>query len=404
MKNISAQLKAHLALETTTLCTLWTVIRPDGLIFGFTDLSQDVKYNSLVYSASSGHIPSNIKTSGALNVDNLEVTANLGGIATAFTDVLNSSALTDVDVQAGLWDYSTVQICMVNYMDLSMGDLKLRKGKLGQIKTGRLQFIAELRGLNQNLQQNIGRIFGPACSTNLGTTKCGINLALYTFNGSVTQKIDQHSWVDSSLNQTQAVIQKPIQNIAAANPTIIQCNAHGLSTGVQISFSGITGNMNGINGFTGVIGYIDANTFSVSLDSTVFLDIQSGTNPIVYHNTSYSNGFNTTFIGSWNTGGGTYIGNGLVTVAVQSEYFQGGLVTWLTGLNRGLKMEVKSYRPNYVYLAQQMGYQIMLGDTYTISAGCDLLASTCNTRFNNIVNFRGFNLVPGQDLLTSGKL
>ena len=205
-------------------------------------------------------------------------------------------------------------------------------------------------------------------------------------------------------NQTQATIQKAIQNIAAGTTTIIQANAHGFSSGSQVSFSGITGSMSCLNGFTGTVTFISANVFSINFDSSIYLQIQAGSNPLVYLNTSYSNNFNTTFDGAnFNTNGGAYIGGGLATLAVTSEFFQGGLVTWLTGLNAGLKMEVKSYRPNYVFIAQQMGSEIKIGDTYKISAGCDLQASTCHNRFNNIARFRGFNIVPGQDALISGK-
>ena len=41
----------------------------------------------------------------------------------------------------------------------------------------------------------------------------------------------------------------------------------------------------------------------------------------------------------------------------------------------------------------------MLGDTYTIVAGCDKTAATCKARYANLVNFRGEPFIPGTDAI-----
>lgn len=413
MKNISAALKAHLQQEVTTLCTCWKVTRTDGLIFGFTDCATNVIFENIIYSASTGQNSSNIKTTAALNVDNLDVVGNLGNVENSFNDVIDAPFLTEEDIRAGLWDLAAIEIFMVNYNDLSMGKLILRKGTLGEIKTGRSQFTAELRGMTQPLQQFIGRLFTPSCDANLGDSRCKININAvdefgnfkYKANGSVVSKLSQHGWIDSSLTQTNSTQVSSIQNIAADdNVTIIQSNNHGFTAGTVVTLSGITGAMSGLNGLTVVISYIDINTFSFSFDSSVFLYLIPGSNPQKFENSSYSNKFVAKYEnGTWNTDGGNYIGGGSVALSVPSEFFQGGLVTWTSGLNIGLKMEVKNYYPGYVFLVSQMPYEIVDGDTYVITAGCDKRDITCNARFNNIINFRGFNLVPGNDRLMSGQ-
>ena len=40
-----------------------------------------------------------------------------------------------------------------------------------------------------------------------------------------------------------------------------------------------------------------------------------------------------------------------------------------------------------------------VGDIFTITVGCKQDATTCNSKFSNIANFRGFNLIPGPDML-----
>jgi uncharacterized phage protein (TIGR02218 family) len=42
---------------------------------------------------------------------------------------------------------------------------------------------------------------------------------------------------------------------------------------------------------------------------------------------------------------------------------------------------------------------IAMSDTFTIRAGCDKRIATCGTKFANVVNFRGFPNIPGQDVV-----
>ena len=41
------------------------------------------------------------------------------------------------------------------------------------------------------------------------------------------------------------------------------------------------------------------------------------------------------------------------------------------------------------------------GDAFIVTAGCDKLFATCRDRFANVVNFRGFPHIPGNDFVTS---
>ena len=40
---------------------------------------------------------------------------------------------------------------------------------------------------------------------------------------------------------------------------------------------------------------------------------------------------------------------------------------------------------------------IAVGDDFVVRAGCDKRLETCRDRFANVVNFRGFPHIPGQD-------
>jgi len=90
------------------------------------------------------------------------------------------------------------------------------------------------------------------------------------------------------------------------------------------------------------------------------------------------------------------------TLNQEAGYFAGGEVKWLSGNNLGARMEVKEFVNSVVTLVLPMGRDIELGDKFSIIAGCDKTKECCISKFNNIINFRGFPDVPGIDqLLTS---
>jgi uncharacterized phage protein (TIGR02218 family) len=82
------------------------------------------------------------------------------------------------------------------------------------------------------------------------------------------------------------------------------------------------------------------------------------------------------------------------------DYFGAGLITWTVGLNSGLVMEVRDYTQSggVFMLALPMPYTVQVGDTYSLIPGCRKRGLIdCKTKYNNIVNFRGFPNVPGND-------
>ncbi len=82
-----------------------------------------------------------------------------------------------------------------------------------------------------------------------------------------------------------------------------------------------------------------------------------------------------------------------------NDHFNGGLLTWTSGNNNQLKMEVKDFNGanGEFTLYQAMPKPIQVGDTYSVYRGCDKTLATCKNIFNNVVNFRGEPHVPGRD-------
>ncbi|RTL76193.1 MAG: DUF2163 domain-containing protein [Bradyrhizobiaceae bacterium] len=103
---------------------------------------------------------------------------------------------------------------------------------------------------------------------------------------------------------------------------------------------------------------------------------------------------------------------GVSAIAVESlegfseGIFTAGCLTWTSGANSGLAVEIKEHRlgGGEVQLAlwQAMSEIIAIGDAFTITAGCDKRFETCRDRFANSINFRGFPHIPGNDFVIAG--
>lgn len=81
-----------------------------------------------------------------------------------------------------------------------------------------------------------------------------------------------------------------------------------------------------------------------------------------------------------------------------SGLYNFGKITFTSGANSGLSMEVKEFLSGgRIVLALPMPYSIAASDGYNMTQGCDKTLSTCFGQYNNVANFRGEPHVPGLD-------
>jgi uncharacterized phage protein (TIGR02218 family) len=96
-----------------------------------------------------------------------------------------------------------------------------------------------------------------------------------------------------------------------------------------------------------------------------------------------------------------FTGSGLSDFA--DGWFTGGRLTFTSGANEGDAMEVKRHRvvggAVIIELWQAMAMAVAPDDTFVVTAGCDKRFATCRDRFDNVLNFRGFPHIPGNDFL-----
>ena len=250
-------------------------------MLGFTDHDRDLSIDGTTYKAATGFTATAIEDQLGLAVSSLDVDG-----------ALSSAAITEDDLNAGLYDDASVTIMRVNWQAVSQRVI-LRAGFLGNVTRGETAFSAELRGLAARLDQTAGRLFQRTCAWELGDSRCGVDLDAPAHHGSET--------------------------------------------------------------VASVISNFD---------------------------------FTASGIGSFASG-----------------VFSRGKITWTTGDNAGLEIEVKAHSqgtPNArLSLFLPTPRPIQAGDTFSITAGCDKRFETCRDRFSNVINFGGFPHMPGNDYALS---
>lgn len=164
MKTLPVALQAHLDDGTTTLAWCWRIVRADGVVMGFTDHDRALSFLGTSFEPDSGLIASEVRSGSDLAVD-----------AQDAEGVLMSGRITETDILDGRWDNAQVEAWRVNWADTAQRVL-MRHGAIGQIRRGRLAFVAEVRSLSHVLAQTVGRMFQANCDASLGDARCGVNL------------------------------------------------------------------------------------------------------------------------------------------------------------------------------------------------------------------------------------
>lgn len=72
----------------------------------------------------------------------------------------------------------------------------------------------------------------------------------------------------------------------------------------------------------------------------------------------------------------------------------------LSGITRAIRDHSVSGAAVIIQLWEALPAGILAGQSVTLTAGCDKRSATCSTKFNNILNFRGYPYIPGSDILT----
>lgn len=86
-----------------------------------------------------------------------------------------------------------------------------------------------------------------------------------------------------------------------------------------------------------------------------------------------------------------------------ADWFGFGSAMWTDGRRVGLRDGVTTHTRiggiDVLGFSVKVGDWVAVGDTLTVTAGCDRRFATCKAKFANAVNFRGFPHIPGSDFV-----
>ncbi|MEL7150251.1 MAG: DUF2163 domain-containing protein [Pseudomonadota bacterium] len=90
---------------------------------------------------------------------------------------------------------------------------------------------------------------------------------------------------------------------------------------------------------------------------------------------------------------------------VAEDWFLRGRLTVLSGSSAGqvglVKRDRETHAGRLIELWEVFPGGVQTGDDVRIEAGCDKRVVTCRGKFDNLLNFRGFPSIPGEDWLVS---
>lgn len=340
MKNDGTELFTELRTLVNNVALAWTITLTDGTVFGFSSSDIQFTYLGVTFTPANGLEAMAVISQTNISVDN----ASTGGML--------SMDITADDLLSGRFDDAEVRMFWIDPTDPTHGRMALRGGRIGEIKVTDSGYEAELRSPAQKLQQQFGDIYTLDCRANLGDTECKFKLHPPEWSASwaVTAAVDGDAGKGSRFGP------------AIPNGIEYLC--------VQ---AGTTG------------------TVPPSMLTTIDTIINDGSAKWKVVK------------GSTNRGTVTHAYNRIqFTAAAMTEdafFYNGGKLTWLTGKNAGISMEVSSFQgtPRTFHLLEMMNDPVEVGDTFEVTRGCLKTVAACRDTFNNIFNMRGFPFMPTED-------
>lgn len=165
MRAIPADLAARLDGGVAGLCCAWILTRADGPVLGFTDHDRDLVVNGVICRAATGW------SAGAH-----ETAAGFAPGLAAALGALDDSAVTEADLQAGLYDGASVTCLRVDWSQPALV-VRLWTARIARLRREGQAFTAELEGPLADLERVAGRTFGRLCDAVFGDARCGVSAA-----------------------------------------------------------------------------------------------------------------------------------------------------------------------------------------------------------------------------------
>lgn len=358
MKTASSGLAAHLQGEVTRLASLWEITREDGQQFFFTDHDRDIVFDSgdgsNTYVSSQGYDRTATSENDQLSPANMEITG-----------FFSLTGISREELESGLFSYASVKIFVVNWGDLTQGAIKFLRGRLGEVTTTRNgAFKTELRGLAQQLSQNILELTSPICRADVGDSRCKVPIQPDLRLDSTAYSLGDFIRVATD---TGASGQAQYENV------IYECTTAGTSDSSEPTFDTTPGN--------------------TTTDGTaVFTAREAWSRDAVVASVTDRQVFTVTVTES----------------RAVDDWFNAGGAIFESGDNAGETMEIRDWEQSTSTLTMflPLRFTPQVGDRLRLYPGCDKLLPTCKTKWaisgsvnfsnGNVINRRAEDYLPGE--------
>ena len=405
---LSASLQAQLTSTTPTLAWCWRITRADGGIVRLTSLDRDLTMDG-TYQALGGYVPSAVDTELGWNSQNQTLEA-----------ILDSPAITETDLERGLYDYARIECFLVNYLNPPTtltenppNRIIVYRAVLGKLSKSNVRYSFEAKGYEYLLNNKTGAVTSKLCRARFGDAACGVNIASHSYSLSAATVASRRQFTLSPVNISVSPPGTQLQLTSAAM-TWTAAEAEAVSLGGHlVTIRNATENQSILNQF-------GTQTLWIGLSRGIGGQFAwSSGEPITY--TNWFNGDPNDYLGiedygaiswtgqtpgTWNDMPATALGlhYGVLEVPrspinytnAPDNWFTYGTVTFTSGLNAGSVREIASYTSNTVTLFENAPFPISPGDTMTVTSGCDKTLKNC-FRYNNVVNFQGEPYIPTPD-------
>ncbi len=163
MRLISQEFNDRLNTGVLSTCLCWKLSRADGVIIGVTDHDRRLSVEGVDYAPGA-----------ALTTGEFTLSDSMKPGQAAATGALSSAAITDADLEAGLWEAARIDVYRVDWQSPSLNVL-VWSGRFSQITRMGQAFTAELVSLKADLERPLGRVYSRRCDAALGDARCGVD-------------------------------------------------------------------------------------------------------------------------------------------------------------------------------------------------------------------------------------
>lgn len=351
MRPTTIGLKAAMSATPRTLGWIGTFVFQDGTTIRVSGTGANVTFDdgdgAEVYTKDKSFKVSQLSDRANGDVPDGEITA----------PVAISDSYTSTDVFLGVFEGMQVTVYMIDYTDPGDGSMQRGPYEVSEIRYDDRGKIAsfEVRGILQRAKQVTVEEISVGCRSTLGDQRPGqCRLPLYP-----DDVLRSHAYAVGDYVR--------VSDGGDYHDRMFRCTTAGTTAG-------------------SAPGYSYTITNATTDGSAVFTCERSWVSHAVVATVTSNGDFTLT----------------LSEARAADGWFELGAIKWLAGNNAGTYNQVRVWTQSTARVQTWSTAQktVQVGDSLEIIPGCDKTFATCLAKFDNTINNRGENLLPGIDFLS----